>query len=80
MSQDIVLPDLDTDGQEITLATWLKKPGDALTVGDIVAEVVTDKANVEIEAPFAGTLAALLVEEGDVVVIGQPIARVTTSV
>lgn len=77
MSQDIPVPDLDTDGQEITLATWLKQPGDSLKVGDIIAEVVSEKANIEIETPFAGTLEALLVEEGEIVVVGQSIARVT---
>lgn len=77
MSQEIVLPGIENDGQEITLETWLKKPGDVLKVGDIIAEAVTDKANVEIETPLAGTLEALLVQEGEVVVVGQPIARVT---
>jgi 2-oxoglutarate dehydrogenase E2 component (dihydrolipoamide succinyltransferase) len=79
MIHEIPLPDLDWgDGVEITLVAWLKRPGDRIETGEVVAEVLSEKANVEIESPVAGLLAAALVEEGATVVVGQPIARVLT--
>ncbi len=75
MSQEIPLPPLTDDG-EIVVAVWLKRPGDHVEVGEVIAEVVTDKVNVEIEAPVAGLLEAILADEGAVVVPGQPIARI----
>jgi pyruvate/2-oxoglutarate dehydrogenase complex dihydrolipoamide acyltransferase (E2) component len=79
MIHEIPLPDLDWgDGVEITLAAWLKRPGDRIDAGEVVAEVLSEKANVEIESPVAGVLAEALVEEGATVAVGQPIARITT--
>jgi 2-oxoglutarate dehydrogenase E2 component (dihydrolipoamide succinyltransferase) len=79
MIHEIPLPDLDWgDGVEITLIAWLKRPGDRLEAGEVVAEVLSEKANVEIASPVAGLLEATLVEEGALVVVGQPIARILT--
>lgn len=69
---------IDESTQEVTLVVWLKHPGDALTVGDALAEVLTDKVNVEVEASLSGILETLLVEEGAIVAIGQPIALLIT--
>ena len=79
MLHDIRLPKLDTAGSEITLAAWLKRPGDAIRAGDIIAEVLTDKVNIEIESPATGTLEAIVAKEGDVVVEGDILARVATA-
>lgn len=72
-----------TDGvqgtTEITLAAWLKQPGDAVEKDEVIAETLTDKANTEILAPIGGTVEALLAEEGDVVSPGQAIARISAS-
>ena len=73
--QAIPLPALEEPG-EATLAAWLKQEGDRVAAGEIIAEVLTDKVNVEIASPLAGRLVARLVAEGEVVVAGQPIARV----
>jgi pyruvate/2-oxoglutarate dehydrogenase complex dihydrolipoamide acyltransferase (E2) component len=73
--QEIPLPPLEETG-ELTLAAWLKAPGDQVAEGEIIAEVLSDKVNVEIASPLAGRLVARLVAEGEVVVVGQPIARV----
>jgi 2-oxoglutarate dehydrogenase E2 component (dihydrolipoamide succinyltransferase) len=75
----IRLPKLDTAGSDITVAAWLKRPGDAIQAGDIVAEVLTDKVNIEIESPATGTLEAIVAKEGDVVVEGDVLARVSTA-
>jgi len=62
--------------QEGTISRWLKKPGDEVKRGDVLAEVETDKANMEIEAYENGVLEQIIVNEGETVPIGQTIARI----
>jgi len=59
-----------------TLIAWLKHEGDPVVAGDIVAELETDKATLEIESPVAGVVARLLVAEGDAVEPGSAIAEI----
>ena len=61
---DIPLPHIEGAQSEIVVTAWLKQPGDSVRVGDIVAEVSTDKVNVEIASPVSGTLESILVHEG----------------
>lgn len=73
---DILMPALSPEMEAGTLVRWLVAPGDRVAPGDVLAEIETDKATVELEALEAGVIAALLVEEGqDGVRIGAPIAR-----
>jgi len=65
---------MGADMTEGTLVRWLKQVGDAISRGDILAEIETDKANVELEAFEAGTLIKQVVGEGDVVPVGDVIA------
>ncbi|MGO8919045.1 MAG: pyruvate dehydrogenase complex E1 component subunit beta, partial [Stellaceae bacterium] len=59
------------------IAKWHKKPGDAVKAGDILAEIETDKATMEMEAADDGTFAKILVPEGsDTVAVNQPIALI----
>jgi len=60
--------------EEGTITRWLKKPGDEVKKGDIIAEVETDKANMEVESYDAGVLEQILVKEGETAPIGQTIA------
>ncbi|MFO1286690.1 MAG: biotin/lipoyl-containing protein [Rubrivivax sp.] len=60
------------------LVAWHRQPGDALAEGDPVADVMTDKVNVEIAAPAAGVLAAQLVARDDPVAVGAVIATLET--
>jgi pyruvate dehydrogenase E2 component (dihydrolipoamide acetyltransferase) len=62
--------------EEGTVLQWLKQVGDEVAVGDELVEIETDKANMAYEADVAGTLAEILVGEGETVSIGTPIARV----
>jgi len=62
------------DMQEGTLVRWLKSEDDSVTLGELIAEVETDKAVVEIEATAAGTVLKLLVDEGASVPVGEAIA------
>jgi pyruvate dehydrogenase E2 component (dihydrolipoamide acetyltransferase) len=62
--------------QEGTIARWLKKAGDEIKKGDILAEIETDKATMDLEAYEAGTLQQVLVQEGETVPVGQAVARI----
>lgn len=73
---DIPLPRIEGAQSEIVVAAWLKQPGDSVQAGEIVAEVSTDKVNVEISSPVTGVLETILAGEGATVVEGTPLARV----
>ena len=64
MAINITMPALSPTMEEGTLSKWLIKPGDAVSSGDIIAEIETDKATMEVEAGDEGTLAKILVEAG----------------
>ena len=69
------MPDLQ-GAEEIVIGAWVKKEGDHVTEGETIVEARTDKVNAEIPSPVSGTVEALLVQEGEQVTAGQPIARV----
>ena len=73
---DISLPRIEGAQSEIVVAAWLKQPGDSVLAGEIVAEVSTDKVNVEIASPVTGVIEAILAAQGSTVVEGTPLARV----
>ena len=70
------MPKLSDTMTEGTLVRWCKKKGDIIAVGDILAEVETDKATMEMEAFDEGTLAEIFVEEGGRVLVGAPLGLV----
>ncbi|MDQ0867500.1 dihydrolipoamide acetyltransferase family protein [Arthrobacter globiformis] len=72
---DIFMPRLSDTMTEGAIATWHKKPGDSVAPGDLLVEIETDKALMEQEAYDAGILVEILVQEGENVAIGTPIAR-----
>ncbi len=74
----INMPKLSDTMTEGTLVKWLKNEGDAVEMGDILAEVETDKATMEMEAFDEGTLAEVFVKEGEKVKIGDKIARIAS--
>src|SRR5262245_15450575 len=71
------MPKLSDTMEEGKLLRWLKKPGDRVVVGDVLAEVETDKADMELEAEAAGVLAKILIEEGGSAAVGEAIAQMT---
>ncbi len=75
---EITMPQMGAEMEEGTLLRWLKHPGDAVARGEVIAEIETDKANIEIESFEAGVLQETLVEEGQVVPVGDVIARIAT--
>jgi pyruvate dehydrogenase E1 component beta subunit len=73
---DILMPALSPTMEEGTLAKWHVKPGDAVRSGDVIAEIETDKATMEVEAVDDGVLDEILVPEGtEEVKVNTPIAR-----
>jgi pyruvate dehydrogenase E2 component (dihydrolipoamide acetyltransferase) len=74
MAQIIGLPKLSPTMEEGVLVRWTKKEGDKVSPGDLVAEVETDKANMDFNIEDEGTLLKLLVKEGETVKLGAPVA------
>jgi pyruvate dehydrogenase E1 component beta subunit len=75
MSIEILMPALSPTMTEGKLARWLKKEGDAVASGDVLAEIETDKATMEVEAVDEGVLQQILVSEGtEGVAVNTPIA------
>ncbi len=58
---------------EAVLSAWLKQPGDSVAQGEAIAEIETDKATIELEAPVAGRMGQHLAAAGDVVEVGTTI-------
>ena len=75
MSTHILMPALSPTMTEGKLAKWLKKEGDAIKSGDVIAEIETDKATMEMEAVDEGVLGKILIPEGtEKVSVNEPIA------
>src|SRR6201992_3919278 len=75
MPINILMPALSPTMEKGNLAKWLKKEGDAVKSGDVIAEIETDKATMEVEAVDEGTLGKILVPEGTAdVAANTPIA------
>ena len=74
MATNVLMPALSPTMEQGKLAKWVKKVGDKVQSGDVLAEIETDKATMEVEAVDEGTLSAILVEEGtDNVAVNTPI-------
>ena len=77
MPVDVLMAALSPTMEEGTLAKWLKKEGDPVESGDVIAEIETDKATMEVEAVDEGTLGKILVPEGtEAVKVNTPIALI----
>jgi len=79
MAETINMPKLGFDMAEGKLVRWLKRVGETVSKGEVLAEIETDKATVEVESPAGGIVRMLLVEEGAVIPVGLPIAIVGTA-
>src|SRR5512143_1761774 len=76
MAELITMPKLGFDMAEGKLSEWLKKPGEAMNQGETILLVETDKATVEVPAFRSGVLLDILVQAGESVPIGTPVAVV----
>src|SRR5271156_5246147 len=74
MATNILMPALSPTMTEGTLARWLKKEGEAIKAGDVIAEIETDKATMEVEAVDGGVRGRILVADGTAgVKVNEPI-------
>src|SRR4051812_917114 len=73
------LPDVGEGLTEAEIVAWKVKPGDVVTVNQVLVEIETAKSLVELPSPFAGTVTELLAEEGATVEVGTPIIRVDSA-
>lgn len=76
MAEYIVMPKLGFDMREGEFNQWVKEIGDEISRGDVVAEIESDKATLELESQVSGVLLATLVSSGDIVAVGENIAIV----
>jgi pyruvate dehydrogenase E2 component (dihydrolipoamide acetyltransferase) len=74
---DLKLPDIGEGVTEGEMVSWLVKEGDQVEADQPVAEVMTDKATVEVPAPDAGTISKLVAKEGDMIPVGEVLLQMT---
>ncbi|AXU19302.1 dihydrolipoyllysine-residue succinyltransferase [Novosphingobium sp. THN1] len=80
MSIEVKVPTLGESVSEATVGQWLKKPGEAVALDEPIVSLETDKVAVEVPAPAAGVLGALVANEGDTVNVGALLALIEDSV
>jgi 2-oxoglutarate dehydrogenase E2 component (dihydrolipoamide succinyltransferase) len=78
MSIEITVPQLGESIVEATVGRWQKNEGDAVTAGEPLVELETDKVNVEVSAPDDGVLSSIVRHEGETVGVGEVLAQVST--
>jgi 2-oxoisovalerate dehydrogenase E2 component (dihydrolipoyl transacylase) len=76
MNKEFKLPDVGEGLTEADIVSWHVKPGDTIEDGQVIVEIETAKAVVELPSPYAGTVTGLLAEEGQTVEVGTPIIAV----
>lgn len=76
MAKPLVMPQMGYDMKEGTLLRWLKQEGDVVERGEPIAEIETDKVNLEIESFASGVILKLIAKEGETIPVGQPIALI----
>jgi pyruvate/2-oxoglutarate dehydrogenase complex dihydrolipoamide acyltransferase (E2) component len=78
MATEYPLPKWGVTMEEGTITEWKVAVGDAVTEGQVLGVVGTDKIDVDLESPASGMVAALLAQEGDSVVVGSPVIVIAT--
>ena len=77
MATDVVMPQMGESIAEGTVVRWIKKPGDKVERDEPLLEISTDKVDAEIPSPASGTLAEVLVQEGQTVAVNSVVARIS---
>ena len=73
---EVIMPKMGDAMEEGTLVEWLKKESEQVKTGEIIGTIQTDKATLELESPDTGTLTGFLIQTGDTVPVGVPIALI----
>ncbi len=71
---EVIMPKMGDGMEEGTLLEWFKKEGEKVKSGEVIGTIQTDKATLELESPGSGTLSGILINAGDTVPVGKPIA------
>ncbi len=79
MRREFAMPDVGEGLTEAEIVTWNVAVGDTVVVNQILCEIETAKAAVELPSPFAGTIGALLAQPGETVTVGRPIVMIETA-
>ena len=79
MSNRIIVPSLGESVTEATVSKWLKQVGEPVDSDEPLVELETDKVNVEVPSPLAGTLSSIKVKEGDTVAVGTLLGEINDS-
>ena len=72
----ITVPEVGDGVTLVTLTQWLKAVGDRVERGEVIAEIMTDKAAFDVESPYAGVVTATLANEDDEIRVGSELAHV----
>ncbi|HXG59722.1 MAG TPA: biotin/lipoyl-containing protein, partial [Thermoanaerobaculia bacterium] len=76
MAIDVVMPQMGESIAEGTVIRWMKKPGEKVERDEPLFEISTDKVDAEIPSPASGTVAEILVQEGQTVAVNSVVARI----
>jgi 2-oxoisovalerate dehydrogenase E2 component (dihydrolipoyl transacylase) len=79
MRREFAMPDVGEGLTEAEVVTWHVQPGDTVAVNQVICEIETAKAAVELPCPFPGTVGELLAQPGDTVAVGSPIIAIETA-
>ena len=75
-NENIILPAMSDQMTEAELLTWKVNVGDEVKKGDVIAEIATDKVDMDLDSPFDGKITKLIAEEGSMVTVGEPLAEI----
>src|SRR5210317_1083594 len=75
-NENIILPGMSDQMTEAELLTWKVNVGDEVKKGDVIAEIATDKVDMDLDSPFDGKITKLIAEEGSMVNVGEPLAEI----
>ena len=75
-NENIILPAMSDQMTEAELLTWKVSTGDEIKKGDVIAEIATDKVDMDLDSPFDGKIIKLNVEEGSMVNVGDTLAEI----
>ena len=76
--ENIILPAMSDQMTEAEFLKWNISEGSEIKKGDIIAEISTDKVDMDLDSPFTGKVTKLLIEEGSVINVGEVLAEVET--
>jgi pyruvate dehydrogenase E2 component (dihydrolipoamide acetyltransferase) len=75
-NENIILPAMSDQMTEAELLTWKVNAGDEVKKGDVIAEIATDKVDMDLDSPFDGKIVKLVAEEGSMLNVGETLAEI----